>query len=91
MKISFDPVKRAETLAKRGLDMADAGLVFAEPTLTVVDDRKEYGEQRLVTVGRLRGRMVWVAWTPRGDGRRIISMRKANDREVTRFGPGLRD
>ena len=61
MKISFDPVKRAETLAKRGLDMADAGLVFAGPTLTVVDDRKEYGEQRLVTVGRLRGRMVWVA------------------------------
>ena len=91
MKISFDPVKRAETLAKRGLDMADAGLVFAGPTLTVEDDRKDYGEQRLVTVGRLRGRMVWVAWTPRGDGRRIISMRKANEREVTRFGPRLRD
>ena len=56
MKISFDPVKRAETLTKRGLDMADAGLVFAGPELTVEDDRKDYGEQRLVTVGRLRGR-----------------------------------
>ena len=56
MKISFDPVKRAETLAKRGLDMADAGMVLAGPSLTVEDDRKDYGEQRLVTVGRLRGR-----------------------------------
>jgi uncharacterized protein len=84
MKIEFDPAKRLETLAKRKLDMADTVLVFAGPHKTVEDDRRDYGEVRFVTVGYLAGRMVYVAWTARGDTRRIISMRKANDREITR-------
>jgi uncharacterized protein len=84
MKIEFDAAKRLETLATRKLDMADAVLVFACPHKTVEDDRRDYGEVRFVTVGYLSGRMVYVAWTPRGDTRRIISMRKANDREITR-------
>lgn len=84
MKIEFDPVKRAETLARRGVDMAEAALVFEDEILTVADDRQDYGEPRFITVGRLRGRMIYLAWTPRGDIRRIISMRKANDREIAR-------
>jgi uncharacterized protein len=84
MKIAFDAAKRIETFAKRGLDMADAALIFAGPHKTVVDDRKDYGEVRFVTVGYLAGRMVYIAWTVRGETRRIISMRKANDREITR-------
>jgi len=79
--VEFDPAKRQRTLDERGLDMAEAGLVFDGDTITVVDDRKDYAEPRFVTVGRLRGRIVFIAWTPRGDVRRIISMRKANDRE----------
>ena len=47
----------------------------------MVDDRFDYGEERLLTIGLLAGRMVVVIWTRRGDERRIISMRKANDRE----------
>ena len=85
MKIEYDPAKRVETIATRGMDMADAGLVFDDEILTVEDGRKDCGEQRFVTVGRLRGRMVYMAWTPRGDVRRIISMRKANDRENARY------
>ena len=85
MKIEYDPAKRAETLRKRGLDLADAGQVFDDEILTVEDDREDYGELRLVTIGRIEGRMYFVVWTQRGDRRRIISMRKANDREIARY------
>jgi uncharacterized DUF497 family protein len=94
MKITFDPKKRAETLRTRGLDFADAKAVFDGPTFTVADQRFEYPEDRYITVGLLSGRMVIVVWTPdeevpNEDGRRIISMRKANDREKRRFGQRL--
>ncbi|UEM03100.1 BrnT family toxin [Skermanella rosea] len=89
MKIEFDPDKRAVTLTERGLDMADAGEVFDSPTLTVADDRKDYGEPRFISIGRLGGRMVVIVWTPRGPARRVISMRKANEREQELYGPDL--
>nr|WP_130481722.1 BrnT family toxin [Sphaerotilus mobilis] len=87
MLIEFDSSKREKTLAERGLDFARAGEVFAEVHVTFSDERIDYGEPRLNTVGLLDGRMVVVAWTPRGEVRRIISMRKANDREQARFSP----
>ena len=86
MKITFDPVKRAVTLAERGLDFEDAAELFRGDTLDSPDDRRDYGELRMLTVGHLRGRMVIVVWTPRGNARHVISMRKANAREKTRFG-----
>ena len=81
MKIEFDRAKRIATLENRGLDMAQAREVFAGNTITVEDDRMEYGEKRFITVGLLKSRMVILVWTPRGEARRIISMRKANARE----------
>lgn len=89
MTIEFDPAKRQLTLDNRGIDMARAGEVLDGTTLTIVDDRQDYGETRFITVGRLDGRMVVVVWTPRGAVRRIISMRKANDREQALYGPRL--
>ena len=89
MSITFDPAKRATTLAERGLDFADAELVFAGITLEVEDTRKSYGEQRIVCFGQLEGRMVVVGYTPRGADRHIFSMRKANEREQTRIAPLL--
>lgn len=86
MKITFDPAKRDWTLRERGLDFGDAAEIFAGPTLDAVDERHDYGELRTVTVGHLKGRMVIVFWTPRGSGRHVISMRKANDREKARYG-----
>jgi uncharacterized DUF497 family protein len=65
------------TLKDRGL----AFEVFEGVTLDRVDDRRDYGETRVITVGHLRGRLVIVVWTQRGDARQVISMRKANDRE----------
>jgi uncharacterized protein len=86
MKITFDPVKRAATLAVRGLDFEDAAELFRDDTLDFADDRRDYGELRMLTVGYLRGRMMIVIWTPRGSARHVISMRKANAREKARFG-----
>ena len=86
MDISFDPAKRDKTLAERGLDFADAGLVFAGVTATVQDMRRDYGEDRYITIGQLRGRRVVLVWTARGDTRRIISMRYAHaSEEAQRF------
>ena len=81
MKIEFDPAKRQAILEHRGLDMARAAEIFAGATLTIPDDRKDYGEPRFISIGRLDGRMVVSIWTPRGAACRIISLRKANDRE----------
>lgn len=81
MKIEFDPAKRDATLEARGLDMERAAEIFSGPTLTVEDDRQDYGEMRCITVGLLDDRMVVMVWTQRGETRRIISLRKANDRE----------
>ena len=89
MLIEFDPIKRQLTLEHRGLDMAHAGEIFDLMTLTIPDDRKDYGELRFITIGWLAGRMVVLVWTPRGARRRIISLRKANDRERALYGRRL--
>ena len=67
--------------------MARADEVFAGSTLTVEDDRQNYGEDRFITIGFLDGRMVILVWTPRSGMRRIISMRKANERERALYTP----
>lgn len=85
MDISFDPGKRARILAERGLDFADAGLVFAGTTVTIPDLRQDYGEDRYVTAGYLHDRRVVLVWTPRGNARHIISMRHAHASEEKRW------
>lgn len=89
MQIEFDPIKQAKTLEERGLDFAQAGQVFAGKHLTLEDSREDYDEQRFQTAGLLDGRMVVLVWTPRGKARRIISMRKANEREITKIRRAL--
>lgn len=85
MEITFDQAKRDWTLAERGVAFQDAALVFAGRTYEWPDDRRDYGETRVITVGWLRGRMVIVVWTPRGETRHVISMRKANAREQAQY------
>ena len=85
MKITFDPAMRQAALSERGLDFVDAAMVFAGPTITVQDARRDYGEARYQTVGFLADRMVMVVWTPRNEARHIISMRKCNDREKANY------
>ncbi len=81
VKIEFDVTKRDKTFEERGLDFARAGEVFAGRHFTGQDTRQDYAEDRFITVGLLDARLVVLVWTPRGEARRVISMRKANDRE----------
>ncbi|MGF6634274.1 uncharacterized DUF497 family protein [Paraburkholderia sp. MM5496-R1] len=85
MQIEFDANKRDRALMERGLDFARAVEVFAGTHYTAEDLREGYNEPRFITVGTLDGRMVVMVWTPRGEARRIISMRKANEREQARY------
>ena len=89
MRITFDKAKRQKTLSERGLDFADAILVFAGVTLEVEDQRRDYGETRIICYGLLQDRMVVVGYTPRGAVRHVFSMRKANEREQARIAPLL--
>lgn len=81
MEIEYDPDKRRPTLEHRALDFAQARHGFEGLTVTVEDDRVNYGEARYQTIGRLGRKTVMVVWTPRGSARRIISMRECSGRE----------
>ncbi len=83
--VEFDPIKRNATLAERGLDFARAAEVFIGKHFTHLDDRRDYLEDRYISVGWLDARLVVLVWTQRGETRRVISMRKANEREQKLF------
>jgi hypothetical protein len=68
-------------LKKHGFDFVDAEEVFQGFTYTYEDDRFSYGEQRLVTLGLLRGNVISIVHTEAGDHIHVISMRKATQRE----------
>jgi uncharacterized protein len=87
MRVTFDPIKRARTLADRGLDFEDAAIVFKGITVEVEDTRKNYGERRIICYGLLAGRLVVIGYTTRGAMRHVFSMRKANHREKARLTP----
>ncbi|THJ21160.1 MAG: BrnT family toxin [Nitrospira sp. CG24E] len=89
MRVMFDEAKREKTLAERGLDFADAALIFAGVTVEVEDTRRNYGETRIICYGLLEGRIVVLGYTPRGADRHVFSMRKANEREQARIAPLL--
>jgi len=89
MGITYDPEKRTLILESRDLDFDDAVQIFAGTALTVEDDRKDYGETRYLTLGMLGERLVAVVWTPRREGRHIITMWKANERERKRYEASL--
>ena len=59
MRITFDPVKRAKTLIERGLDFADAAVIFAGVTVEIEDTRKDYGEKRFICYGQLALHPAW--------------------------------
>jgi uncharacterized protein len=81
VKVTFDLAKRGLTLRHRGLDFARAAEIFAGRTATTVDNRRDYGETRVITAGLLDGRLVVMVWTQRGEARHIISMRHCHAKE----------
>jgi uncharacterized protein len=71
MKYEWDEAKNRTNVAKRGLSFEDAEQVFAGPCVTFEDNRFTYGEERLITLGLLAGRLVVIAHAPCDDGTRL--------------------
>ena len=81
MEIEWDEAKRQDALHRHGVDFADVALVDFDTAYTTTDNRRDYGEPRWVTYGMIEERLHVVCWTNRNGRMRIISFRKANDRE----------
>lgn len=89
MEISFDPAKRDATLQERKIAFEEARIVFEGRTLIFEDNRRDYGERRMICVGLLHGRMVIVGYVQRGTVRHVFTMRKANEREIAKYSHRL--
>jgi len=86
MRLEWNDTKRNETLAERGLDFADVALLDWDRAITIEDVRQPYPETRFITYGEINGRLCVIAWCYRDDALRVISLRKANPREVRNYG-----
>ena len=85
-EFEWDEDKRQFNAQKHLIDFADAVDIFQGDTVTVEDDRFDYGEQRFITLGLLKGLVIAVTHTERGDVTRLISARKATKYEqITYF------
>ena len=89
MKLEWNDKKRNNTLNQRGLDFADVALLDWDRSYTLPDIRQNYPETRNITYGLIKGRLCVLAWCyskTNPTTLRIISLRKANPREVKRYG-----
>jgi uncharacterized DUF497 family protein len=85
----FDPAKDAANQAKHGVSLALVEVLFAGPHVSMKDDRFDYGEVREIAFGLIDGRLFVCVTVDRAAERRVISLRKANRREVKRYGQDL--
>ena len=85
MLIEFDPVKDKANLAKHGVSLALAGKLDWDTALVWLDDRFDYGELRMIALAPEANTLYFVAFVERGDVRRIISLRRAEIREVKHY------
>lgn len=86
MKYEWDEAKNALNVENHGFDFNDAHELFEGNRLIIPDDRRDYGEKRLITIGHINNRLMVAVYTQRPSGNiRIISLRKANSREKARF------
>ncbi len=86
MRISFDPRKDEWTRRERGFSLSLGREVIANTVTRFIDDRFDYGEERIVAFGYVDRRLYACVYTMREDAYHIISVRKANDREQRKFG-----
>ncbi|MBD9360131.1 BrnT family toxin [Methylomonas fluvii] len=86
MIIDFDPAKNARNVFERGLSFERAADFDWSSAIATEDVRKEYPERRFVAFGYLDGRLHVLCFTPVTGGIRVISFRKANLREVRKYG-----
>ena len=85
MDISFDAAKEARNIATRGISFEQAIAFEWDTALIVADTRKDYGERRFQAFGLIANRLYVLVFTPRSGKTHVISLRKANKREVKRY------
>lgn len=85
MKYEWDERKSQTNIEKHGVDFKDVKEIFENVRITAVDTRKDYGEVRKISIGMIGSHICVVVYTMRKDVIRIISARKANQRERRRF------
>jgi uncharacterized DUF497 family protein len=92
MEFRWDPKKNRENVRKHGLDFADAPEVFRGPLIALPDIRQDYGEERWIAIGNIRGLVVAIAFaTVNPETIRVISLRKANKYERTQYEKAVAD
>jgi uncharacterized DUF497 family protein len=85
MDISFDSAKSEKNLLARGISFELAAGFEWDSALLVEDLRKDYGERRYQALGLIGDRLHMMVFTPRANKAHVISLRKANKREVKRY------
>jgi uncharacterized DUF497 family protein len=85
VRIEFDSAKDAANQAKHGVSLALAGELDWEAALVWIDERFEYNELRMIALAPKTEILYCVAFLDRGEARRIISLRRANRREVRHY------
>lgn len=85
MKITFDPAKEQQNLVKHQVSLAEAAKLEWDWLLVMPDTRYNYGESRMIGYAPIGERVFCVVFVDRDEERRIISLRKANDREVKNY------
>ncbi len=82
MKLTFDPSKNEANIRKRGISYEVAASFEFSTVLIWKDTRMEYGEDRYCAIGHIGNRLHVLVFTPRNEATHVISLRKANKREV---------
>ena len=85
MQYEWDENKRTWTLQKHGVDFTDAEKFQWDSAKVTIDNRHAYNEERYVAIGFIEERLHIMAFTVRNNSIRIISLRKANKREVNNY------
>jgi len=85
MEFEWDGANHAQTLRNRGIGFDDGARIFADRIIVWPDMRRDYGEPRFRAIGRSAEDILHVAFTYRGDITRIISVRRANRKEIEQW------
>ena len=92
MRYTWDQDKNRRNLALHGIAFEDAARIFEGPTLERVDDRFDYGERRVYSIGVVNGLEITVIYSDRGeDERRIISAWRSEPHERRRYWQSIED
>ncbi len=85
MRFEYDPNKDRLNTEKHGLSLELAASLDWDAALLWIDDRQDYGETRVLALAPRTAILYYVAFVDRGEVRRVISLRRANRREVKRY------